>query len=271
MGTVRPNTFSKLIKNFYTQNRRSFPWRDTSNPYAILVSEIMLQQTQTHRVVPKYLNWLDAFPNVNTLAKATLAEVLSAWSGLGYNRRGKYLWESAKQINQQFKGKVPETYKELRALPGVGEYTANAILAFAFNQPTIVLETNIRTALLHHFFSDSEQKVSDTQLKEVLSKVVDKKDPRNWYYALMDYGAWLKSEGYDYFHKQKQHTKQKSFKGSERFVRGYLLREALKFDELKIKEITLPGFSQEQIQKVADDLVQEDLLTKPKPGIIRVV
>jgi len=273
---MRNQTFIKTVNEFFIKFRRSFPWRDTADPYAILVSEIMLQQTQTHRVVPKYINWLALFPTVQTLAKASLAEVLTTWSGLGYNRRGKYLWESAKIIVENFDGKIPSDYRQLRTLPGVGEYTANAVLAFAYNLPTIVLETNIRTALLHHFFADSDQKISDSRLKEILIQVIDKKDPRNWYYALMDYGAWLKTEGYDYFHKQKTHIKQKPFKGSERFVRGYLLRESLKLKEIKVKvlklsDVVLPGYTAEQIQKVADDLAREGLVLQPKPGILKVV
>jgi len=231
----------------------------------------MLQQTQTYRVVPKYMNWLTRFSTVQLLATASLADVLTAWSGLGYNRRGKYLWETAREIVERFKGQVPVIYENLRTLPGIGEYTANAILAFAYNQPTIVLETNIRTALLHHFFSESTEKISDKQLKSVLADVIDKQDPRNWYYALMDYGAWLKSEGYDYFHKQKNHTKQKPFKGSERFVRGYLIRESIKFKELRLQDIKLPGYTKQQIQKVANDLEKEGLLQQTKPGIISVV
>ena len=268
---MRPPLFQKVIYDYYTRYRRSFPWRETTDPYAILVSELMLQQTQTYRVLPKYLNWLQLFPTVKTLANVSLAEVLLAWSGLGYNRRAKYLLESAKRIVGEYGGEVPRTYEELRQLPGIGEYTANALLAFAYNQPTIVLETNIRTAILHHFFENHQEKVSDSQLKEILANVLDKKNPRDWYYALMDYGNWLKSEGYDYFHQQKAHTKQKPFKGSERFVRGYLLREALKTKALKLESINLVGYTQEQIRKIAKNLVAEGLLQEKKPGILSVV
>lgn len=262
--------FIQTVKNTY-RNLRSFPWRDTSDPYAILVSEVMLQQTQTFRVVPKYLNWLELFPTAEALAQAKLSEVLAAWSGLGYNRRGKYLWESAKVIVDKFNGQIPRDYDQLRTLPGVGEYTANAVLTFAYNLPTVVLETNIRTALLHHFFADTSERISDTQLKEILATIVDKNDPRNWYYALMDYGAWLKSEGHDYFHKQKQHVKQKPFKGSERFVRGYLLRKSLEIRALEVRKVVIPGYTTEQIVKVAKDLSNEGLVKLSKTGILRVV
>lgn len=263
--------FSRMVWDFYAKNKRSFPWRETRNPYEILVSEIMLQQTQTHRVVPKYLGWLQQFPDIDALASAKLSEVLFAWNGLGYNRRAKFLWETAKLLLNMNKSEIPDNFKDLITLPGIGEYTANALLAFAYNKPTIVLETNIRTAIIHHFFAKQTEKVTDTQIKGVLAQVVDKKNPREWYYALMDYGSWLKSEGIDYFHQIKGHTKQSKFKGSERYVRGYLVRETLKIKELEIKAIIIPGYEQETIKKVANDLIQEGLLQASKPGYLSIV
>jgi A/G-specific adenine glycosylase len=253
--------FSEIIWSFYEKNKRSFPWRDTTAPYAILVSEIMLQQTQTHRVLPKYLGWLQTFPTVRALSTASLFDVLQAWSGLGYNRRAKFLLEAAKELANR--STFPTTYEELVALSGIGEYTANAVLAFAFNQPTVVLETNIRTAIIHHFFTD-EEKISDKQIKEKLQQLIEsEKDPRNWYYALMDYGSWLKSEGVDYFYKQKNYTKQKAFKGSERFVRGWILKQlTLTNTPLVIKSIRLVGYPATQVKKIIIDMVNEGLLVK---------
>lgn len=265
--------FITLIWDFHQKNRRSFPWRETHNLYEILVSEIMLQQTQTHRVLPKYQNWLQQFPNPTVLANAPLSEVLLAWSGLGYNRRAKFLQQAAKQL-VILDSQSSLNEKELRKLPGVGEYTANAILAFAYNQPTIVVETNIRTVIIHHFFADNAQ-VSDKEIKQILSRLAiqlsptsAEKGPREWYYALMDYGNFLKSEGHDYFHKQKGYTKQKPFKGSERYVRGFLLREVLTKGSIKLKNINLVGYSSEIINKVASDLTQEGLIKSPKVGIL---
>lgn len=254
-------SFIQTIWSHYSHNKRSFPWRETTDPYAILVSEVMLQQTQTQRVVIKYSEWLQRFPTIEALAQASLSEVLSSWSGLGYNRRGKYLWEAAQIIKDVYSGVFPNSVETLRKLPGIGEYTANAVLAFAFNQPTVVLETNIRTVILHHFFSASgDEKIADTDIKKILEAVVDKKNPREWYYALMDYGNWLKSEGHHHFHKQKQYVKQKPFKGSERYVRGYLLRETLANKKLYLKDMKLIGYSAAQIRKVAADLAKEGLL-----------
>ncbi|MCC7304415.1 A/G-specific adenine glycosylase [bacterium] len=268
---MRTSEFQKLIYDFFEKNHRTFPWRETQNPYEIMVSEIMLQQTQTLRVIPKYLDWLKKFPTTKKLANASLSEILLAWNGLGYNRRGKFLWEAGKYIESELQGRIPATFIELRKLPGIGEYTANAILAFAYNQSTIVVETNIRTVVLHHFFKDSVEKIRDQQIKTVLAKVIDKTDPRSWYYALMDYGNWLKSEGIDYFHKQKSYTKQKPFKGSERFVRGYLLRETLLLKKLDTTKVILPGYTQKNIKKVAQDLIREGLLKERSTDILTVV
>lgn len=250
--------FIPFIWEFYKKNKRTFPWRETTDPYAILVSEIMLQQTQTARVIPKYQNWLREFPTVEALATAPLSLVLTLWSGLGYNRRGKFLWESAKLI----KGRsFPTTYAELRELPGIGEYTANAVLAFAFNQPAIVIETNIRTVIMHHFF-ETQGQVTDTEIREVLARVLPQENVRDWYYALMDYGNALKLSGVNNVARRKGYTKQKPFKGSERFVRGYLLRETLRLGSLKLQDIHLPGYSATIITKVAEDLAREGMVSK---------
>lgn len=288
--------FISFIWEFYEKNRRTFPWRETSDLYEILVSELMLQQTQTHRVLPKYQNWLLQFPTAKVLAEAPLSDVLLAWSGLGYNRRAKFLQQTAKQLviinfqlsiasdkrlpvhNSQFSipndKELPLDEKELRKLPGVGEYTANAVLAFAFNEPTIVVETNIRTVIIHHFFKDNSS-VTDNDIKQVIARLVPQevasskhKGPKDWYYALMDYGNFLKGEGFDYFHKQKGYTKQKPFKGSERFVRGFLLREVLTKESIKIKTVLLAGYSSETIAKVAKDLISEGLATSSKRGFL---
>lgn len=267
---MKASEFQKLVWNFYAKNRRTFPWRETPDPYAILVSELMLQQTQTYRVVPKFLNWMHLFPTVDSLAAASLADVLHAWSGLGYNRRVKFLWKTAGIVQATYNSQIPKTYEDLRTLPGIGEYTANAILTFAFNQPTIVLETNIRTAVLHHFYT-GRTGISDKELKLVLQAVLDVDHPRDWYYALMDYGNWLKSEGIKTFHQQKSYAKQKPFKGSERFIRGTLLREVLKQRQVKLSAFILPGYTKLQIRKVANDLITEGFAKEPRKGYLEVV
>ena len=253
--------FQKIIWEFYKTNKRTFPWRATKDPYEIMVSELMLQQTQTQRVVPKYLTWLQYFPTIAALAEAKLPLVLENWSGLGYNRRAKFLWETAKFVTRMHKGKVPHTYEKLRELPGIGDYTASAILAFTYNEPTVVIETNIRTVIIHHYFADRD-KVSDKEIKSVVEKTLDKKDPRQWYYALMDYGNFLKSEGFKYVSKQKNYTKQKPFKGSARFVRGYIIRELVKNGNLDINTVIIPGYEKETIESIANSLVTEQLIER---------
>lgn len=215
--------FRTIIMQYYQQHRRSFPWRETHNPYHILVSELMLQQTQTDRVVPKYEAFLARFPDVATLAQAPQSDVLTLWQGLGYNRRALYLHQSAQQIINHHQGKLPESSQALQTLPGIGPYTAAAVLAFAFDQPTVVIETNIRTVFIHHFFADSDE-VHDKDILPLVQETLDTANPREWYYALMDYGSYLKKLHPNPNRKSKHYTRQSKFEGSDRQVRGQILR-----------------------------------------------
>lgn len=236
------NSVTKKILAYYKKHgRHSLPWRNTKSPYHILVSEIMLQQTQVERVVPKYYSFLKRFPTVEKLAIASLGDVLREWQGLGYNRRGKMLHDAARGIQARYEGQVPRTREELEALPGIGHYTAGAIRAFAFDEPDDFLETNIRTVLIHEFFPTSKH-VRDQKLLELLPKLRGKVSSRLFYSALMDYGAMLKGQGIRLNAKSKHYTKQKPFKGSDREVRGAILRSlaggdsllGLKFDAVRM-------------------------------------
>lgn len=218
--------FRKKIYQQYQNHPRKFPWRNISDPYAILVSEFMLQQTQTSRVVAKYDRFMKRFPTVKTLAHAPLSEVLRLWHGLGYNRRAKYLHESAKIIQSTYNSVIPSETELLDALPGIGPYTAAAIAAFAYDKPTVFLETNIRSVFIHEFYSGS-QKVSDKDLYPLIKRTLDRKDPRNWYYALMDYGAMLKKEFPNPGKKSTSYAKQSRFAGSNRQKRGAVIRALL--------------------------------------------
>lgn len=216
--------FQSFIYTFYHDQKRSFPWRETCDPYKILVSEVMLQQTQTSRVQEKYDQWMKTFPNVSTLASSSLKEVLTLWQGLGYNRRGKYLYHAAQMIMDDFEGIVPNQVKLLETLPGVGEYTARAVAIFAFNQPHVLIETNIRSVYIHHFFED-QATVHDKAVKAEIEKTMDTENPREWYYALMDYGSHLKKTlNHNPSRKSKHYTKQSKFHGSTRQLRGAILR-----------------------------------------------
>lgn len=216
--------FQFMILDFYRQEGRSFPWRETRDPYAILVSELMLQQTQTERVVPKYLAWLEAFPTAADLAEAPFPQVLAAWSGLGYNRRAGYLQSACRQVVQELGGVFPSTAKELQRLKGVGAYTAGAVAAFAFNRPEVFIETNIRSVYLFFFYPDQE-KVSDAQLMPLIETTLYRPDPRLWYYALMDYGAALKKSTANPNRQSRHYSRQSRFEGSLRQARGAIVRQ----------------------------------------------
>lgn len=216
--------FRETVLAFYAECGRSLPWRHTRDPYAILVSEVMLQQTQVPRVIPKYEAFLHAFPNVRTLADAPLADVLAAWSGLGYNRRAKSLKDAAGRVVTEYGGQVPGTLEALVTLPGIGHATAAQILAFAFDVAVPFIETNIRAVYLHHFFEDAED-VPDSAILPLVEATLDRRNPRSWYYALMDYGTHLKATMPNPGRRSAHHTRQSTFEGSMRQLRGAILRE----------------------------------------------
>lgn len=217
--------FQGLVYQFYHEQGRSLPWREGGdpNPYRVLVSEVMLQQTQVDRVIPKFTAFMEHFPDAQTLAKAPLPELLSAWQGLGYNRRALNLQRAARMIVDLWGGRLPDDPVLLLQLPGIGPYTAGAIAAFAFNRPEIFLETNIRAVLLHFFFPDQEG-ITDKELLPVAMAVLDRENPRNWYNALMDYGSDLKRRFSNPSRRSHHHTVQSRFEGSDRQVRGAILR-----------------------------------------------
>ena len=215
--------FQELLWQKASELYRDMPWRSDTQPYFVLVSEIMLQQTQVPRVKVKFEEFMTRFPTIATLANAPLADVLTVWSGLGYNRRAKYLHEAAKKIVEQFNGDIPDSHDQLVQLPGVGPNTAGALLAYSFNQPSLFIETNIRTVVFHHFFNDRVD-VNDREVKEALEQVVDYEHPREFYWAMMDYGSWLKQQGAGGIDRSKHYKKQAPLKGSVREVRGRILK-----------------------------------------------
>ncbi len=215
--------FRETVWNHYKTAQRSMPWREQPSPYWVMVSEVMLQQTQVGRVTPKFTAFIERFPTIDALAQATLADVLQQWSGLGYNRRAKFLWQAAQQIMERFAGVIPDSVANLISLPGIGKNTAGAILAYAHNQPSIFIETNIRTVYLHHFFGQ-RQGVSDAEILGLLVQTIDTEHPRDWYWALMDYGTHLKQNTGNNIAQSKQYTKQSKFAGSKRQIRGQVLK-----------------------------------------------
>lgn len=251
--------FHETLWAFYAKHaRHDLPWRVSEangrfDPYKVLVSELMLQQTQVARVIPKYHAFLAEFPTVSTLARAELSAVLRAWQGLGYNRRAKFLWLAAQQI--ELGGTFPATIEELVKLPGVGVNTAGAILAYARNQPVLFIETNVRTAIIHHFLADTEG-ITDATINSCLSQVLDHETPREFYWALMDYGSYLKAAHGNIARRSKQYVKQSAFVGSKRQVRGAVIR-LLSNGPLTVEEF---GLCDKRLTAVLDELVLEGLV-----------
>ncbi len=218
----------------------------------------MLQQTQVARVTPYYDAFLKRFPTVRALAEAPLSDVLKAWQGLGYNRRAKMLHEAAKAIVNEYGGTFPRVYEKLLALPGIGPYTVSALRAFAWNQPAYLLETNIRSALIHKFFP-GKRKVRDAELAPLLKALLPREKSRDWNLALMDYGAYLKRSGIRLNARSAHHTKQKPFKGSNREIRGAILKVLSEKPRTRRALAALP-FEGARIQAQLKALVGEGLV-----------
>lgn len=250
--------FQEIIWQKGRELFREMPWRADTRPYYVMVSEIMLQQTQVDRVIPKFEAFIKHFPTVGDLSKAPLAEVLQMWSGLGYNRRAKFLHEAAIKIMGEYGGIFPETEKELVGLPGIGVNSAGAILAYSFNKPSIFIETNIRTVYFYHFFLEHDE-VSDVELRAVVEATTDAEHPRQWYWAMMDYGSYLKRQGIGQNNKSRHYKKQTPLKGSVREVRGLIL-----------KLLTTADFEEQElrIELLADERFEPALASLEKEGLI---
>lgn len=257
--------FIKTVWEYYHAKKRDLPWRlsesnGSFDAYKIFVSELMLQQTQVARVIPKYEAFLSQFPDVQTLAKSSLGDVLRLWQGLGYNRRAKFLWQASAQVVTDFGGDFPHTQKELVSLPGIGVNTAGAIMAYAWNKPVVYIETNIRTVIIHHFFHDEVQ-VTDKQIQAILEQTIKQVDNyREFYWALMDYGSHLKSTVGNKSRNSKAYTKQSPFQGSLRQIRGQVLRELASSS----RSVDALGFrvTDSRLGQVLIDLKQEGLIIK---------
>lgn len=266
--------FQYKIWNWYRENAPSLPWRETHNPYHIFISEVMLQQTQIPRVLQKYPLFLKKFPTLQSLAKAPLRTVLATWHGMGYNRRALYLKHAAEQMYTHAAGTLPRNEEQLRALPGIGPYTARAILCFAYDICNPFIETNIRRVIIHEFFPNQE-KVSDIDILKILQYIQPQASSLQceWYWALMDYGRDALQKVPNPNHKSRHYVKQTKFEGSPRYIRAklisYLLTNKKATEEelfLSLKEDQhLADISPEDITRTLGVLKKENLIKKSRP------
>jgi len=254
--------FRRLIYDHYRKNKRHLPWRETRDPYKILLSELMLQQTQVKRVREKYDLFLHRFPDIASVAEAPLRAVLASWQGLGYNRRALALKELAAIVMERHAGSIPAESEALKALPGVGAATAGAVLAFAFNQPTVFIETNIRSVFIHHFFQNRKT-ITDREIIPLIAQTLDSKKPREWYYALMDYGVALKEQHTNPSRRSAHYTRQSPFEGSLRQVRGKILKVLVAHPGLSETALVKECNRERQVvSEVIEQLLKEGFIIK---------
>lgn len=254
----RIQQFQTYILDWYEKNKRDLPWRSTRNPYNILISEVMLQQTQVTRVIEKYRLWINKFPTIYTLAQAKFADVLSIWSGLGYNRRALYLHKLAIDIVTNYQGVFPNNAKSLKLLPGIGEYTANALLCFAFDKQIPVVDTNIKKVILTQFLmvDYADNKV----IEEIALRILPKGKAYIWNQALMDYSSlMLKKE-------KIKIPKQSKFKDSDRYYRGAIMKLLLKksgqsfLDILAYFQSNNQNIMAERLDRIINTLIRDSLV-----------
>jgi A/G-specific adenine glycosylase len=251
--------FQKMILTWYTKNKRDLPWRKTRDPYKIFISEVMSQQTQLTRVVPKYDAWLKRFPTVYELAHAPVSEVLKFWSGLGYNRRALNLQKAAKVIIGEYKGEFPHQVEELKKLPGIGKYTASSVACFAFNEQIPVIDTNIRKVITHEFFKG--ELPAEKIIEDVAGKILPKGKAYEWNQALMDYSSLILKD------KKIPVPKQSHFLSSNRYYRGQTIKLLLKVSAISITGLW--DFFDER-NPIERRRLEEILLAMQKDGLIRI-
>ena len=265
----RIREFRRVVRAYYKKNGRILAWRQVITPYRIVVSEVMLQQTQVTRVAKKYPEFLKIFPSFQALARAPLARVLRVWQGMGYNRRGIALKRIAQQIVGTYGGQLPRDSEALVALPGIGQATAASILAFAYNQPTVFIETNIRRAFIHFFFP-KKKNVTDKEIHSLVTASLDKKNPREWYWALMDYGAMLKTQPENPNRRSQHYRAQSKFEGSNRQLRGRILKILLQKKSISRAMLTKEAEQDDAaVMRVLRTLEQEGFISRRR-GIYRV-
>ncbi len=285
--------FKKLVWDFYADNQRNaLPWRKKITPYKVWVSEIMLQQTQVDRVVNFFNAWMKWFPTIGDLAKAPQTDVLRLWKGLGYNSRALRMKKAAEVVVKEYGGKFPKKFDDILSLPGIGPYTAGAITAFAYNEPVSFIETNIRRVYLHHFFQHPQPPlkegtfgtpsfregqggvlIHDKEIMSIIEETLDHEHPREWYWALMDYGSHLGKTIPNPNRKSRHYTKQSTFKGSDRQMRGRILAVLLENKKIsletlreKLADLTIDV---DRIEQIVSAMETEGFL-EIKKGMVRL-
>lgn len=258
-------SFQEEILSWYKKHKRNLPWRQNRDPYRILVSEVMLQQTQVSRVIPKYEAWFEVFPTVASLANASVKDILVLWSGLGYNRRALFLQKTAQAIMVMHNGKWPTEVVELQKLSGIGDYTAHAVACFAFDKQVAVVDTNVRKVILLRFFPMEEHKVvNDRTIREIAKRLVPQGIAYDWNQALMDYAATvLKKEKIPV-------QKQSKFHGSNRYYRGKLLRLLLERGVIPTSELGLllrADANAEWVEKLLGDMEKDGFIMRIQNNI----
>ncbi len=252
--------FRQKVLAHYDKNGRDMPWRHLSNDqqlrlYQVVVSELMLQQTQVTRVTLKYQCWMKRFPSMQECAESDFSDILAEWQGLGYMRRARYLHDICKQLTSVERA----TYELLCSQKGIGPNTAAAIMAYTYNEPLAFVETNIRTVYIHEFFHDMPL-VSDSDIREAVNNTMDRDEPRIWFWALMDYGSYLKKTG-KRNHQSAHYVRQSAFEGSNRQLRAKILKAVLQSTSLAYDEVLL-RFDDARSAACIDALVQDGLLRR---------
>ncbi|MDR3192160.1 MAG: A/G-specific adenine glycosylase [Treponema sp.] len=261
--------FRAAIYSYYDKEGRQFPWRKEVYPWGVMVSEFMLQQTQTNRVVAYWNRFMKKWPDPPSLAEASLEDALREWSGLGYNRRCRYLKDCAGKITGEYGGQVPDEPEQLLSLPGIGPYTAGAILCFAYNRPSVFIETNIRAAFLHFFFN-GETGVNDREILPLIAEYLDKRNPRRWYWALMDYGAALKRVTVNPNRRSAHYAKQSPFEGSFRQRRGMVLKALVTQGPADLRRLReRSGLGEKELYAVLEALGKESMVAE-RDGTYRI-
>ena len=260
---VKKETFHKKIFSWWAKNKKQYPWRETSDPYTIMVSEFMLQQTQASRVIPKFNLFLKKFPDLESLANNTDREVLALWSGLGYNRRAIWLKEAPQYIIEL--GYFPQENRILKKIRGIGEYTSRSIPIFAFNVDIATVDTNIRRILIHEGFATEE--TNEKELFKIAEQLLPLHRSRDYHSALMDYGATLitaKKTGI------KPKTMKGKFKGSTRESRGKIIKLLLQNEKLSKAELS-KKLGKKDIENILNSLAKDQLIDKDSNGKFVIV